>query len=95
MKTTFKPGDACKVPKKGGGFYEAYVSNDDEGKAYSRYPGTIVVGMNWDGDLVFVDQRPKDLVPIPIEELSTSMRRDAMKLRQTHYLLPPSEPGAS
>lgn len=84
MKHDFKPGDAVKVPKKDGGYYEAYVSQN-RGEAYSRAEGTIVVHMNWDGDGVYVDQRPEDLVPMPIHELSTVMRREAMKLRQAYY----------
>ena len=92
MVPEFKPGDAVRVPKKGGGSYEGYISADTRypkpgvpTTTWSRHPGTIVVGMNWDGDLVFVDQRPKDLELISIHELSVGMRRDAMELRQQHY----------
>ena len=78
-----KPGDAVTVPNDfGKPRYEGFISTPRSNQA----DGTSCVFTNWDGDGVYWDIPTHMLEAISVGQLSASMRKDCIKLRQKLYL---------
>lgn len=77
-----KIGDAVSVPNYSGPRYEGVVVE------FERYglSKSVCVYINWDGDGVYVDYLPRNLKPMDWTKLTSSMRKEAVKLRQQEYL---------